>query len=218
MRNGILATIRTLTAGGLMCCALISSTVGADDGAESNDKKLMVELPAQGRAFLTAEDLQTLLGIRSRDPSSQEAEQSQEVTVAAPSFYFDLNEREKAQVAKVINKVRVERSQLEKDLQQQSKTQKESLRSQRKNIQMSRIKTGEAGHQKLGRDLFASLLAEANAEAGVETALKKFDEKHRIEIQFIIQEDGQKAIAAIKLGRDLVWADRDLQNEFVAGL
>ncbi len=200
-----------------MCCAILSSTAGAD-GAESNQEKFKVELPAQGRAFLTAEDLQTLLGIKSRDPSSQEAQQSQEVTAVAPSFYFSLSDSEKIEVTKVINRVRSERIKLEQELKTSSESEKAKLRNQRKQIQMSRIKAGEEGHTKLGRALFASLLAEANTEAGVQEALKNFDEKHQIEIQFVITETGNKIIAAIKLGRDMVWADNDIKKAFVAGL
>ena len=217
MRRRIFLNLnKALMAGSLLCFAALSSTAGAE-GAESNGK-LTVELPAQGRAFLTAEDLQTLLGIKSRDPSSKEAGQSQDVTVSAPSFYFSLSASEKTQVARVISKVRMDRTKLEKNLKEKSKTTKQALRNKRKSIQLSRVKTGENGHNKLGRDLFASLLAEANAEAGVEAALKNFDERHQIEIQFIIDEAGQKTIAAIKLGREIVWSDARIKNAFVAGM
>jgi hypothetical protein len=99
----------------------------------------------------------------------------------------------------------MKRADLEEELRNSSLEKKAQLREKRRNIQLSRVKTGEEGHQRLGRQLFSSLLAEANAEARVDAALKAFDQQHSVEIQFVVSPEGQKEISAIKIGTDTVW-------------
>lgn len=197
----------------LGACFLLAGCLSAmSTEAQSMDAQTSAEIaiPTQGRALLTAEGLQTLLGIKSRDPSSRGAESSQEVTAPAASFKYALSNAEIKQIATTLNEIRMDRAILEDKLRKEAEEKTEALRKKRKQIQLSRVKSGEKGHQQLGRQLFASLLAEANHEASVEAALKNFDNTHRVEIQYVQSTEGEKEILAIRVGRDTVWSDEYL--------
>lgn len=170
---------------------------------------LQAEVPAQGRATLTTEDLQTLLGIKSRDPSSQVQMQEQDAVASAPIFNVNMTGEEKARIAKALSKLSVERAQLAQKLESEKAAQVKELRQQRRNIQISRTRTSE-DNASLGQNLFSSLLAEANAEAGVDSALANFDQNNAVEIQFAVKADGSREVSVIKVGSQQVWADASM--------
>ncbi|MEO5666729.1 MAG: hypothetical protein ABIR96_01585 [Bdellovibrionota bacterium] len=172
----------------------------------SQTQGLQAEVPAHGRANLTVEDLQTLLGLKTRDPSSQVQMQEQDVVASAPIFKFKMSGEEKARIAKAISSLGMERAQLAKKLEQAKMTQVEALRASRRKIQISRTRSVE-GDSSLSQNLFTSLLAEANAEAGVDSALSDFDQNNTVEVQFSANTEGSRSISAIKLGSKVLWSD-----------
>lgn len=166
--------------------------------------ELQAEVPAQGRATLTVEDLQTLLGLKSRDPSSKGLNQQQDVVDSAATFNMSISEKEKGRIIREISKLSIKRDQLMNELSANADAEVNSLRQKRRAIQLSRTRAA-SDDTKFGRQLFSSLLAESNAKASVNEALKEFDRTHAIEIQYSLNSDGQRNVAAIKLGTQLVW-------------
>jgi hypothetical protein len=203
------------TAGLLSKVALVLATLSAAQVTFANEANgLQAEVPAQGRASLTVEDLQTLLGLKTRDPSSQVQMQEQDVLASAPTFQIKMTGEEKARISKAISTLRMERVALAKKLEKSKAEEVNELRAKRRNIQISRTRSSEEDSS-LGQNLFSSLLAEANAEAGVGSALSDFDHNNAVEIQFAAQADGSREVSAIKLGNRVVWTET-LNNSVVA--
>jgi len=185
--------------------ALVLVTLSAATGSFANEAQgLQAEVPAQGRASLTVEDLQTLLGLKTRDPSSQVAVQEQDVLATAPIFQVKMSAAEKALVSKAINSLKMERVKLAKKLEQEKASKVNELRAERRAIQISRTHSTDK-NASLSQNLFSSLLAEANAEAGVESALSDFDQNNSVELQFAVSADGTRSVLAIKLGSKMLW-------------
>ena len=195
--------------------ALVLVVVSSAQIFANQTEGLQAEVPAQGRATLTTEDLQTLLGIKTRDPSSSEEQmQEQEALASAPTFDVKISGEEKARIAKALSKVSVERAKLAQKLEEQKAAQVKELRKQRRNIQISRTRSSN-DTTALGQNLFTSLLAEANAEAGVDSALNNFDQNNAVEIQFVVKSDGSREILVIKLGAEFVW-NQNASNSMLA--
>lgn len=185
--------------------ALVLVTLSAATGSFANEAQgLQAEVPAHGRASLTVEDLQTLLGLKTRDPSSQVAEQQQDVAATAPIFQVKMSAGEKALVSQAINSLKMERVKLAKKLEQEKASKVNELRAERRAIQISRTHSTDK-NASLSQNLFSSLLAEANAEAGVESALADFDQNNSVELQFAVSAEGTRSISAIKLGTKMLW-------------
>jgi|GEM_PF-2363859 len=191
---------------GFLFSALASSQCFATGTSTEAEQvmELQAEVPAQGRATLTAEDLQTLLGLKSRDPSSKGLNQKQDVSDSAATFNVSISSKEKARIIHALRELEIERSAYKTELEDLRAAEINTLRDTRRKIQLSRTHAVKED-TRLGRDLFNSLLAEANAEASVEESLKQFDAENAIEIQFSLSKQGERAVAAIKLGSKLVW-------------
>ncbi len=203
------------TAGLLSKVALVLATLSAAQSSFANEANgLQAEVPAHGRASLTVEDLQTLLGLKTRDPSSQVQMQEQDVLASAPIFQIKMTGEEKARISKAISTLRMERAALAKKLEKSKAEEVNALRAKRRNIQISRTRSSEEDSS-LGQNLFSSLLAEANAEAGVGSALSDFDQNNAVEIQFAAGAGGSREISAIKLGSRTLWSD-NLDTSVVA--
>jgi hypothetical protein len=194
--------------GGFLFSAQYTEQSFAMDAKETI-QELQVEVPAQGRATLTVEDLQTLLGLKARDPSSKGLTQTQDVAGSAATFHISLfhialTNQEKARVIQALRQLKIERSRYQKEVEVLSQAEINTLRAQRRQIQLSRTHALKED-AKLGRDLFDSLLSEANAKASAEEAMKEFDRTHSIEIQYTTSANGERNVGAIKVGSKLIW-------------
>jgi len=203
-------------AGILSKVALVLAGLSVAQASFANQAQgLQAEVPAHGRATLTIEDLQTLLGLKTRDPSSQAQMQAQDVLASAPIFQLEMTSEEKARIARELAALKIKRAALAQTLEEQKMAQVNELRAQRRNIQISRTRSGKEDSS-LGKNLFSSLLAEANAEAGVETALSEFDQKNTVEVQYSVSSEGSRSVSAIKLGAKTLWAGVDLPASAIA--
>jgi hypothetical protein len=140
--------------------------------------------------------------------------QEQDVLASAPICQIKMTGEEKARISTAISALRMERVALAKKLEKSKAEEVNALRAKRRNIQISRTRSSEEDSS-LGQNLFSSLLAEANAEAGVGSALSDFDHNNAVEIQFAAHADGSREVSAIKLGSRVVWTET-LDNSVVA--
>jgi hypothetical protein len=168
---------------------------------------------ARGRATLTVEDLKTLLGVETRDPSSASrmeakvARSEQEASDGAYRLIADLSANEKAKLASLIQKIEVEKAELLDRVEKDTKGKTAELRKSRRAIQVSRLGVGESRDSVLGKSLFESLLAEANLQARASNEVASFDSAHRIELDFE-ERAGARYVQTIHFGGKTVWTDK----------
>jgi hypothetical protein len=212
MKKELQKTARLLSKAALVFATLSAAQLSMASEAQG----LQVEVPVHGRATLTVEDLQTLLGIQTRDPSSQAQMQQQDAVASAPIFQVQLSDAERKGVARIIQKLKMERMELAQKLEKEKADQVEKLRTERRKIQISRTRSSEE-NSSLGQNLFVSLLAEANVEAGMDSALTDFDQKNGVEILFEVDTSGQRKVSAVKISGTTVWSDMSgLNKSYVA--
>jgi hypothetical protein len=187
-------------------CLMVVATFGMNISvahAVSNESHTEVA-QAQGRALLTVEDMKTLLGVDSRDPSSQ-GTRKQEATASAHPIHVSLNEGEKARVARDLSKIEIERVRIEAELQAQLDSKIATVRAERRQIQAQRLNAAGANEQKLSRQLFDSLLVEANLEARAKNTLADFDRKNAVSVDYV-QAGNTRQVEKIWIGGAVVWS------------
>jgi hypothetical protein len=177
-----------------------NAAFGAGNGSSRN------ELQAQiGRASLTVEDMKTLLGRKTRDPSNEAGTVKTDVAVPANPLKLTLDSKSVRKLARSLAELEMKRIQLEDKLGEEAKLEIEKLRDARRTIQTSRISSAAEKDPQLSRDLFDSFLSEANSKVKIEEALQQFDEQHMITIEFAENADA-KSIEAIYVGDELAWS------------
>ncbi len=169
---------------------------------ENSGKEFSAQI---GRASLTVEDLKTLLGQSTRDPSSQDGEQKQDVTAPSNPLKITLDRASARRLARVLAELEIKRIDFERKVTGESEAEIERLRSERTKIQTSRLSSTESKDAKLSRDLFDSFLSEANSKAKIEDAMLQFDQAHLVSIDFLETEE-YKSVQTIYIGEDLAWS------------
>jgi hypothetical protein len=185
-----------------------TAALGAAQGSSRNELRAHV-----GRASLTVEDLKTLLGRKTRDPSSQAGAVKKDVTVPANPLKLTLDSHSVRKLARTLAELEMKRIQFEEQVTTDATNEIEKIRQERRKIQTSRISSTANRDPKLSRDLFDSFLSEANFKAKIEAALRQFDEQHMISIEFLEGADA-KTIEAIYIGDQLAWSSSAAAREY----
>ena len=155
----------------------------------------------RGKATLLPEDLKTLIGLKPRNPSSEE-----ETAGLSPndlSFQVELSAQELVRVKKILAKLDRQRSALQNRLSSESEQQKETIRSKRRAVQLAR--TSGTQESSLGKALFENLLDEANLEAKNEQQLSDFDSQNSITVEYF-QRGEVKLVDQITIGQQVAWS------------
>lgn len=174
---------------------------GSMDGASSL-QQVQQEAAAQGRAFLTIEDLKTLLGMTARDPSAVDSRTNTESSSGSYNYAVNLSKVERQALVRSIRKIEVQRAMLAAQVNKELALKKAELKKSRRDVQMARAKSSD---ESMGAALFESFLNEANVEARLTAQLREFDDQHLVNIDFQDVE-GQRFVQNIAIGEDTVWA------------
>jgi hypothetical protein len=192
----------------------VAADLSKDGGLASTTQGQMDLAQAQGRATLTVEDMKTLLGVDSRDPSSQ-GTRKQEASASAHSIKVRLNKGEKARMAADLQKIEMERVRLESELQAELQGKVAKVRAERRQIQASRMNAAPGNEQNFSRQLFDSLLVEANLEARAQKSLADFDRKNAVSVEYV-QAGSARQVEKIWIGSAVVWASAKTDSVLAA--
>jgi len=199
--------------GKVVALASLFVSISAFAGSESLTTDRLDAAGAHGRATLTVEDLKTLLGVDTRDPSSasragaQVARSNQDVSNGASKLLVKLSDQEKATMAKLIQQIEIQKAELVARVKNETDSKKAALRKSRQEIQHSRLAVGKDKDSALGKNLFESLLAEANLEAHASNSVVDFDVAHMIQLEFEERAEG-RLVQNISFGGKTVWSDK----------
>ena len=159
-----------------------------------------------GRAQLRIEDLKTLLGLSTCDPSSADAPSDRKEAVdGLPHFFLSLSKYESNALSRKVHSVEAARSMLQAQVLKETELKKMELRKARREIQMSRMSAQPDKEAALGKALYESILAESNLEAQLKTRLEAFDASNAILLEFV-ELSGSRHIEAIHIGSTQVWS------------
>lgn len=180
------------------------ASASSKDGAALPVQQVQQDAAAQGRAYLTIEDLKTLLGMTARDPSAVESRSNKEASTGSYSFIVSLSAQEKVALENKIHKIEAQRAELSSKVEKEVAVQKADLKQQRRALQVSRLGAGQKNDETLGRSIFESVLKEANVEARLTSALEDFDNSHLVNIDFHAMDDA-RVVETIAIGETTVW-------------
>lgn len=178
--------------------AFASST----DGAPS--PTIRQEAGAQGRAFITVDDLKTLLGLVARDPSAVESRSNKDESTDSFDFILALSPSQKKALANSIRRIEVKRAEVASLVEKQAAEQRQELRQKRRSLQLSRLSSSSKKDSEIGQNLFESVLSEANNEARAAQELERFDAEHVVAIDFHTV-DSTRVAQAISIGDSMIW-------------
>ena len=186
----------------VLALSVQAGTAALGAGHRSSGNGLQAQV---GRASLTVDDMKTLLGRETRDPSNEAGTVQTDVAVPANPLKLTLDSKSARKLARTLAELELKRIELEDKLGAESKVEVEKLREARRTIQTSRISSASEKDPQLSRDLFDSFLSEANSKVKIQEALQHFDEQHMITIEFV-EANSSKSIEAIYVGEELAWS------------
>lgn len=176
----------------------------ADSSLSRNESVVAASGPT--RALLMVEDLKTLLGLGSRDPSSRTSSLEQDAPAAQAAFFsINISQVEKGRLSRKIAQIENKRSILKQRLEKQLATKRAQLQVQRRELQVQRISTDNSRDTELAKRLFNSLIEEANLEATLTRELNDFDVSHKIQIEYL-EDSGTRRVTILRMGSNTLWA------------
>ena len=191
------AVASVLACGSQLSQAQLSSTEGAHSAT------------AKGRAVLTVEDLKTLLGLKTRDPSSASATHSQlnqDDSAGMYSLNIQLSSVERARLTKKVSEIEAAREQLVAKTDQEVAKKKTEIRAKRHKIQSSRTSSAGVSELAASKKLFESLIQEGNLETIKARKLAEFNSANVFVVEFEDSISGRE-VQSISVGQSKVWTN-----------